>query len=219
MEKEIRTLNTEFKAEEENRTIEGVSIVFNQLSEDLGGFREMISPDAVVDVIEESDIFMLYNHDRSKGYLARSRQGKGTLHIDVMEDGVHFNFKAPRTALAEEVREHMLAGDTNQCSFAFTVAEDRWAKQEDGTYIRTILKFDRLYDFSIVDTPAYSQTSASCRAFDEFKEKEARELAEQKAKEEEEARLEEERKTKEAIAQQHQKMLDEYAKYLPADNK
>lgn len=214
MEKEIRTLNTEFRADEENRTIEGVSIVFNQLSEDLGGFREMISPDAVVDVIEESDIFMLYNHDRSKGYLARSRQGKGTLHIDVMEDGVHFNFKAPRTALAEEVREHMLAGDTNQCSFAFTVAEDRWAKQEDGTYIRTILKFDRLYDFSIVDTPAYSQTSASCRSFDEFKaeeekkEQEARELAEQQAKEEEE------RKQKEAIEEQHKKMLEDYGKYI-----
>lgn len=214
MEKEIRTLNTEFRADEENRTIEGVSIVFNQLSEDLGGFREMISPDAVVDVIEESDIFMLYNHDRSKGYLARSRQGKGTLHIDVMEDGVHFNFKAPHTALAEEVREHMLAGDTNQCSFAFTVAEDRWAKQEDGTYIRTILKFDRLYDFSIVDTPAYSQTSASCRSFDEFKaeeekkEQEARELAEQQAKEEEE------RKQKEAIEEQHKKMLEDYGKYI-----
>ena len=218
MEKEIRTLNTEFRADEENRTIEGVSIVFNQLSEDLGGFREQIVPEAVNGVIDESDIFLLYNHDRSKGYLARSRQGKGTLHIDIREDGVHFNCKAPRTALAEEVREHMLAGDTNQCSFAFTVAEDRWEKKEDGTYLRTILKFERLYDFSIVDTPAYSQTSASCRAFDEFKEKEARELAEQKAKEEEEARLEAERKLKEDIANQHKQMLEEYGKYV-ADNK
>ena len=214
MEKEIRTLNTEFRADEENRTIEGVSIVFNQLSEDLGGFREQIVPEAVNGVIDESDIFLLYNHDRSKGYLARSRQGKGTLHIDIREDGVHFNCKAPRTALAEEVREHMLAGDTNQCSFAFTVAEDRWEKKEDGTYLRTILKFERLYDFSIVDTPAYSQTSASCRSFDEFKaeeekkEQEARELAEQQAKEEEE------RKQKEAIEEQHKKMLEDYGKYI-----
>ena len=214
MEKEIRTLNTEFRADDENRTIEGVSIVFNQLSEDLGGFREKIVPEAVNGVIEESDIFLLYNHDRSKGYLARSRQGKGTLHIEVKDDGVHFNCKAPHTALADEVREHMIAGDLNQCSFAFVVAEDRWEKMGDGTYIRTILKFDRLFDMSLVDTPAYSQTSASCRSFDEFKEKEARELEEQKAKEEEEARLEEERKQKEAIEEQHKKMLEDYGKYI-----
>lgn len=213
MEKEIRTLNTEFRADEENRTIEGVSIVFNQLSEDLG-FREQIVPEAVEGVIEESDIFLLYNHDRDRGYLARSRNGKGTLKIDIRTDGVHFSCKAPHTALAEEVREHLIAGDTNQCSFAFTVAEDRWEKMEDGTYLRTILKFDRIYDFSIVDTPAYSQTSASCRSFNEFKEKEARELEEQKAKEEEEARLEEERKQKEAIEEQHKKMLEDYGKYL-----
>ena len=213
MEKEIRTLNTEFKAEEENRTIEGTAIVFNQLSDDLG-FREQIVPEAVEGVIEESDIFMLYNHDRSRGYLARSKKGKGTLNIDIQEDGVHFNFQAPHTALADEVREHMINGDIDSCSFAFTVAEDRWEKMEDGTYLRTILKFDRIYDFSVVDSPAYSQTSVSCRSFEEFKEKEARELAEQKAKEEEEARLEEERKTKEAIEAQHKKMVEDYGKYL-----
>ena len=213
MEKEIRTLNTEFRATEEDRKIEGVAIVFNQLSEDLG-FREQIVPEAVEGVIEESDIFMLYNHDRSRGYLARSKKGKGTLNIDVQDDGVHFNFKAPNTALASEVREHMINGDIDSCSFAFTVAEDRWEKMSDGTYLRTILKFDKIYDFSVVDNPAYSQTSCSCRSFEEFKEKEARELAEQKAKEEEEARLEEERKTKEAIEAQHNKMLEDYGKYL-----
>ena len=55
--KEIRQLQIEYRTTEGSRKIEGVAIVFNQLSEDLGGFREMIIPDAVQNVIEQSDIF------------------------------------------------------------------------------------------------------------------------------------------------------------------
>ena len=62
MEKEIRQLQIDYRAEAESRTIEGVAIVFNSLSNDLGGFREQIIPEAVEGVIEKSDIFFLYNH-------------------------------------------------------------------------------------------------------------------------------------------------------------
>ena len=206
MEKEIRTLNTEIRSSED-RKIEGTAIVFNQLSEDLGGFREQISPSAVDGVIEQSDIFMLYNHNRDRGYLARSRNGKGTLNIEVREDGVYFHFDAPHTALADEVREHMINGDLNQCSFAFTVLEDRWAKQEDGSYIRTIDKFGKLFDFSLVDTPAYPQTSASCKRFAEV-------LEEEKAENEKKMKEQEERE----IAEAHNKLMEEYKSYMKVDD-
>ena len=94
MEKELRQLQIDYKTDNESRTIEGVSIVFNVLSNDLGGFREMIAPEAVEGVIENSDIFFLYNHTKDRGFLARSKNGVGSLKTEVKEDGVHFSFDA-----------------------------------------------------------------------------------------------------------------------------
>ena len=93
MEKEIRSFNIEFKSTPESRTIEGRAIPFNFDSPNREGFIERILPSAVEGIIERSDIFMLYNHDRGKGFLARNNKGKGTLNIDVRDDGVYFSFK------------------------------------------------------------------------------------------------------------------------------
>ena len=175
--KEIRQLQIEYRTTDDSRKIEGVAIVFNQLSEDLGGFREMIKPEAVEGVIENSDIFFLYNHNQDRGFLARSRYGKGSLTTQVMEDGVHFSFDAPHTALGDEMLEHLRRGDINQCSFAFLIDKDEWVRQADNTYIRTITKFDRLFDMSIVDNPAYSQTSV-CKRFAEVQEEDKKKLEE-----------------------------------------
>lgn len=209
MEKEIRQLQIDYRAEAETRTIEGVAIVFNSLSNDLGGFREQIAPEAVEGVIEESDIFFLYNHTADRGFLARSKNGKGSLKTEVKEDGVHFSFEAPRTALGDEVLEYLRRGDVNQCSFAFSVASDTWDKQADGTYIRTINKFNKLYDMSLVDTPAYSQTSA-CARFLEIQEEER--IANEKAMKEAEERAAQE-------AAEAKAKLDEYYTNLLNDNK
>ena len=207
MEKEIRSI--EIRSESDSRKIEGVSIVFNALSNDLGGFREMIVPEAVEGVIEQSDIFFLYNHTSDRGFLARSKKGVGSLHTEVREDGVYFSFDAPRTALGDEVLEYLNRGDVNQCSFAFAVDTDKWEKQPDGSYIRTITKFKRLYDMSLVDNPAYSQTSA-CARFAEIQEEE---------------RLENERLMKEAEeraakeAEERKAKLDEYYSSILESNK
>ena len=208
MEKEIRNLQLECRTSEDSRKIEGVAIVFDVLSEDLGGFREKILPEAIEGVIEESDIFFLYNHNAERGFLARSRNGVGSLKTDVMTDGVHFSFDAPHTALGDEVLEHMHRGDISQCSFAFTIAEDAWEKQSDGSYIRTIKKFNRLYDMSLVDTPAYPQTSA-CARFAEIQEEE-RKAAEEAMTLEEEKRAEE-------LRTYYENLRNENKEYLKID--
>lgn len=209
MEKEIRQLQIDYRADADSRKVEGVAIVFNSLSNDLGGFREMIEPEAVEGVIEQSDIFFLYNHTSDRGFLARSKFGVGSLSTEVREDGVHFSFDAPRTALGDEVLEYLRRGDVNQCSFAFSVETDMWDKQVDGTYIRTIKKFNRLYDMSLVDTPAYSQTSA-CARFAEIKEEER--LENEKAMKEAEERAAQE-------AAEAKAKLDEYYKEILESNK
>lgn len=177
MEKEIRLLGgSELRAGGDSRKIEGRSIVFNSLSQDFGGWKEEISPDAISDeIINASDILFLLNHSDSRGILGRKRKGSGSLSTEIREDGVYFSFEAPQTSLGDELLEYLRRGDITQCSFAFTVDDDNWEEQEDGTYIRTIKKFHRIYDMSAVYTPAYTDTEVKCARFAEIKAQEAEE--------------------------------------------
>lgn len=177
MEKEIRLLGgSELRAGGDSRKIEGRSIVFNSLSQDFGGWKEEISPDAISDeIINASDILFLLNHSDSRGILGRKRKGSGSLSTEIREDGVYFSFDAPQTSLGDELLEYLRRGDITQCSFAFTVDDDDWKEQEDGTYIRTIKKFHRIYDMSAVYTPAYTDTEVKCARFAEIKAQEAEE--------------------------------------------
>ena len=207
MEKELRYIeNSEIRANAESRNVDGYALVFNSLSENLGGFREQILPEAVDGVIEKSDVMALLNHDSSRGILARSRYGNGTLTLTADDKGLRYTFDAPKTSLGDECLEYLRRGDISQSSFAFTVAEDSWEKQGDGTYVRTIKKFDRLFDVSPVFTPAYAETSVSCRSFDEFKAEEER-LAEEK-------RQAEDKEKEEKLAKYYSDLRKEYKEAL-----
>lgn len=172
---EVRSFNVEFRNDPENRHIEGYGSVFNKRSLDLGGFTEIIAAGAFDGVIENSDVKAYLDHNPDRGMLARSRNGEGSLTLSVDEEGLKYAFDAPRTALGDEVIEGLVRGDYSQSSFAFTVADEVWSKEEDGSYLRTITKINRLYDVSIVADPAYPDTSVAMRSLDAFKESEARE--------------------------------------------
>lgn len=213
MEKELRYIdNSEIRAAADSREVDGYALLFGVLSRDLGGFREKIDAEAVEGVIEASDVMAVLNHDNSRGILARSRFGKGSLALSADEKGLRYVFDAPRTALGDECLEYLRRGDITQSSFAFTVKEDSWEKQEDGTYIRTIKKFDRLYDVSPVFEPAYFGTDVKCRSFEDFKAEEERKEAEAKAEQE---RLEQEQR--EAEEKEKQEKLDAYYAQMRAE--
>ena len=166
---EIRSFNIELRDEPESRHIEGYGSVFNERSLDLGGFVEMIAPGAFDGVIERSDVKCYLDHNPEKGILARSRNGKGSLSLVVDEKGLKYSFDAPKTNLGDEVVEGLKRGDYSQSSFAFTVDDEVWTKEEDGSYLRTITKIGGLYDVSIVANPAYEGTSVALRSLDAFK--------------------------------------------------
>lgn len=215
IEKEIRTIEIEFlRKAPDSRTIEGRAIPFNVFSPNHEGFREMIAPEAIEGVIEASDIFMLYNHDRQQGFLARAKKGKGTLKIDVREDGVYFSFEAAHDNLSNYILERIERGEINETSWAFTVREDTWKKCDDGVYERIITKFDKLYDFSVVDNSYYGiQDAVGCKRFAEIQEEDRKALEEaQKAEEERLAQEKLEQEKREA--EEKQKQLDEYYKNL-----
>lgn len=182
---EIRNMRGMLKrAEDDNNRIEGVAVVFEQWSEDLGGFREKIARGALDGVIERSDVFALLDHDRRKGILGRCKYGdQRSLNLEVQDDGLHFALNLPNTPVGEETRSGLERGEIDGSSFAFTVLEDQWERVGDE-YQRTITKIDELYDVSPVYSPAYSQTTCDLRGLDALKaqEKEAeeRKLAEDK---------------------------------------
>lgn len=169
--KEIR-LGDNANTSNENRHIEGYAIVFNSLSNDLGGFREIIEQGAITDeLIKNSDILCLMNHDIKRGVLARSYHGRGSLKLEIDEHGLHYSFDAPNTDLGDEVLEGIRRGDISKCSFAFVCGEDNWTKDENGEYIRHVKKIKNLYDVSLVYHPAYDETEvkADTRGLDELK--------------------------------------------------
>lgn len=154
-----------------DRKIEGYAIVFNSQSEDMG-FYEEIASDALDGVVERSDCFALLNHDESRGILARSKYGEGTLKLTVDDIGLRYEFEAPNTQLGDETLEMIKRGDIDGSSFAFSIAEggEKWEKR-DGKYYRTISKIERLYDISPVYQPAYAATTCvtDTRGLDELK--------------------------------------------------
>lgn len=149
---------------EEERIIEGYAIVFNELSEDLGGFREMIMPEAVnEELINKSDIYYLYNHNNDSTPLARSNHGQGSLELTIDNKGLKYRFNCINSEFYELVKR----GDLDKSSFAFSLPKDGsgevWEKNSEYNYIRKISKIEQLYDCSAVLVPAYSATELYAR--------------------------------------------------------
>ena len=104
MEKEIRKISATLSTSSDNRTVEGYASVFNSESRDLG-FIEVIHPEAITEeTINKSDVFALFNHDSNK-VLARSKNGSGSLMLEVDEHGLRYLFEAPNSSLGDELLE------------------------------------------------------------------------------------------------------------------
>lgn len=178
--KERRMFEESITTQPESRKVEGYAVVFNSESNDLGGFKEVIEPTALEGVVAISDVLCLLNHNEDKGVLARSKNGSGSLTLEVDDKGLRYSFEAPNTNLGDELLEGIRRGDITTSSFAFRVGKDRWDKKGDGTYLRTICSISELFDVSPVYRAAYDATSVctDTRGMDEAKAKEKRDLEE-----------------------------------------
>lgn len=155
----------------DSRTICGRAIVFDTPSVILAEgddweIREIIAPEAVTrELLDASDIKMTMFHNRQL-ILARSNKGKGTLRYDVREDGVHFEFDAPRTADGDKALELVSRGDLAGCSFAFLAdysdrqKVERSCKTENGREVQTytVRQVEAILDFTLAADPAYEET-------------------------------------------------------------
>lgn len=172
MEKEIRYYPTELRIERRKdgtALVEGHAAVFNETSENLGGFTEIIHEGAFDEVLND-DVRALFNHD-SNLILGRSPK---TLDLSIDERGLVFKYESPDTTYARDLLVSLERGDVTQSSFGFRIASvdgAEWEENEEtGALTRHIKKISRLYDVSPVTFPAYPQTDVAKRSLEEWKE-------------------------------------------------
>lgn len=159
--KEIRTYKVEMRKDEASPKITGYAAVFNSYSEEMWGFREIITPGAFTDALKKSDVRALINHDAN---LVLGRNTSGTLTMTEDDNGLAVEIDPPDTQYARDLQTCMKRGDIDQMSFAFIVADAHWNDTHDGLPVRTITRMEELFDVSIVTYPAYPATSADVRS-------------------------------------------------------
>lgn len=186
--KEIRTFNVqdlELRQEGDDNVVVGYGSVFNTLSNELGGFREIIAEGAFDGRLED-DVRFLINHEG----LPLARTTNGTLKLTTDERGLKYEARVANTSLGRDLIELMRNGTINQSSFAFVVEDDSW-EVRDGVNVRTINKVSRLYDVSAVTYPAYEEASVALRSMEEWKKTEDEKVMKENLEKENEQRSKE----------------------------
>lgn len=135
--------------------LRGHAIVFNQKSVDLGGFVEIIRPEAVDRLLAEgSDLRALWSHDPS---LTIGRTRARTLSVEKDSTGLAAIIRPPTWAAG--YLETVARGDISGMSFAFRAIEDEW-RMESGMPVRYVLDM-AVSELSVVSFPAYPTTDVA----------------------------------------------------------
>lgn len=125
------------------------------------GFWEQVSPEAFNRALaEEHDVRFLVDHDPSR---VLARTASGTLSLATDKTGLAVRAELADTTVGRDLAVLLERGDVNSMSFGFSVTQDLWEEQKDGSEVRTIQDVD-LFDVSAVTFPAYPQTDASLRS-------------------------------------------------------
>lgn len=163
---EIRSMQAELRAEgaEGAPRLRGYAAVFNRLSVDMGGWREMIEP-GFFDLAVHDDVRALWNHETA---LVLGRTRSGTLVVREDETGLAMECIMPATQWARDALESVRRGDVDQMSFGFLVRPggDEWRQEPSGDWVRILKRggCDRLYEVSPVTFPAYTSTTLEVRS-------------------------------------------------------
>lgn len=157
----------ELRADGNGLSFQGYAAVFDSLSQDLGGFRELIKPGAFRRSIESSqasrnprDIKFFLNHN-SDVVLGSTRAG--TLRLTEDSRGLLASGELPNSVWGQPVAEAIRRGDISGMSFGFTVDRkgDSWSTDNKTRTLTDI----RLLEVSVVTGwPAYTATTASVRS-------------------------------------------------------
>jgi HK97 family phage prohead protease len=143
----------------------GYAAKFNSLSENLGGFREVIRPGAFRSSLSGgTDIRGLIDHNSQ---MVIGRTSNGTLRLEEDSVGLRVEIDTPSTSYADDLLELIRGGYVSQMSFGFTIPPggDEWMAPTQGETLRQrVLKSVNLAECSVVTFPAYQATEVSLRS-------------------------------------------------------
>jgi HK97 family phage prohead protease len=142
------------------RQLVGRAVVYNSLSEDLCGFREIIKPGAFTEALKTADLRALIDHNSR---LILGRQTAGTLRVVDGPDGLDVAIDLPDTSYSRDLLVSLDREDITGMSFLFDCIEDEWLTDKDGQTIRTVIKA-LIHEVSVVTFPAYPDTSVALRS-------------------------------------------------------
>ncbi|AFU62199.1 capsid maturation protease [Streptomyces phage TG1] len=146
-------------------SMRGYAYRFNELSHDLGGFRERIVPGAGAPSLRQNDVIATFNH-QTPSLLGRT--SSGTLRVGEDREGGWYEIDLPDTTTGRDVAELLKRGDLKGSSFTFRVLDggQRRAEEDDpetGLPVREITAMD-VVELGPVVNPAYPTTQASLRS-------------------------------------------------------
>ncbi len=123
-----------------------------------GSYNEIIKRGALQGV-DLKDTHLFYNHDLNKVPLARAPK---TMQLTETADGLEIEAQLPDTPEARSVYTAVERGDLSGMSFAFSL--DKSGSSYDAkSNTRSINKFNKILECSIVPFPAYQGTSVEAR--------------------------------------------------------
>jgi HK97 family phage prohead protease len=177
--KETRLADVTLHEEDDKMILEGYALVFNNetlIGDEEYGFLEEIDSRALSET-KMKDVPMKYNHMDSFLIIARTKNQSLSLTVDSI--GLKVRAELLDTNTNQDIYKMVRSGLLDKMSFAFTVDEQVW-NREGSVPKRTITKIERLYDVSVVDTPAYDATSIYARSLEAMElDLKAMDLAEQ----------------------------------------
>lgn len=132
--------------------------VYGQLSEDMGGWQEIIEPGAATRTLSRTpDVRFLINHDAN---LLLARTSSGTLTLSEDDEGGIAEADMANVSYARDLAELIERSDLTQMSFGFWITSDDWSGN-----LHRVREFDLDGgDVSAVTFPAFPQTSSELRS-------------------------------------------------------
>jgi HK97 family phage prohead protease len=139
----------------------GVAAVYGQDSEDMG-FIEQIERGAFAQTLQNDDPLLVWSHDQAQPL---ARASAGNLRLRETSQGLEFEADLPDTTLARDAVKLVKSGVIKAMSFGFSMhgGKDRW-EQHAGQSRRFIERVGRLFEISLVASPAYGSTLVEARA-------------------------------------------------------
>jgi HK97 family phage prohead protease len=162
----------ELRAEGDTSTITGYAAMFDMVSQDLGGFVEVIDPHAFDSTISRAERNVLGSFNHNLDILLATRDS-GTLDLVVDPTGLMYSMLLdPLDPDAQRVMAKIKTGKVRGSSFSFSVRADEWSTTDTGFPLRRVTELS-LYELGPVASPAYLQTASgdaavALRSFSSF---------------------------------------------------